>query len=125
MPIKDPTIYPPEWKAFSCYIRFERAENKCECEGECGRAHEWGICGIENGSINERGSIVVLTVAHLDADGDICQCKAETGKKCAIAEHNKAMCQACHLLYDMPHHKRNAAETLKDKKDAQRGLLQI
>lgn len=124
MPIKDPTIYPPEWKAFSCYIRFERAENQCECVGECGREHN-GRCWAINGNPTERGSTVVLTVAHLDADGGPCQCKAETGKKCAIAEHNKAMCQACHLLYDMPHHKRNAAETLMDKKDAQRGLLQI
>lgn len=39
MPIKDPKIYPPYWKMFSEYIRFERAKNRCE------------KCGIRNYSV--------------------------------------------------------------------------
>lgn len=165
MPIKDPTIYPPEWKAFSCFIRYERAELRCECTGECGREHQTIIYGLgtvvserctamngETGKIGRDGiwrnidemhglnsdvgeslyndedifgSKVVLTVAHLDADGGPCQCKATTGKKCATAEHVKGMCQACHLRYDMPHHQRNRAEGIAARKDESRGLLNI
>ncbi len=67
MPIKDPNMYPIEWAIFSFTIRYVRAGGKCE------------RCGIENYSINFRGSKVVLTVAHLDhADGP-CRCKADTG----------------------------------------------
>jgi hypothetical protein len=48
---------------------------------------------------------VVLTVAHLDHQPENC------------ADDNlKAMCQRCHLRYDVPHHQRNAAATRRTKK---------
>ena len=31
--------YPPEWKAFSLRIRFDRARGACECTGDCGQMH--------------------------------------------------------------------------------------
>jgi len=33
----DYSKYPREWRAVSQYIRFERAGNRCECTGQCGK----------------------------------------------------------------------------------------
>lgn len=141
------------FKQFSEYIRFERANNKCE------------QCGAPNGEIIERGFIshvqrvpiwfdgeggtyhaetgeylgcfrsydldltritkIVLTTAHLDFEGGICQCKKIYGIKCAIPSHCKALCQRCHLSTDMPSHIKNRAETLSKRKDESRGLLNL
>ena len=30
--------YPPQWRQILCRIKFERAQGRCECEGECGNA---------------------------------------------------------------------------------------
>ena len=78
-----------------------RAENGCECVGECGRSHShkeiwekgdlvgW-CCGKKNGESYGATKIkVVLTIAHL--------CHRPACKKPA---HLKAMCQGCHLRYD-------------------------
>ena len=137
MPIKYQSIYPPYWKQFSEYIRFERAKGKCE------------ECGLENGAIGYRvegawiyaedylavkagkanfyvttgRTRIVLTVAHLDHDGGICDCKARTGRKCAIPSHVEALCQACHLRMDLPKHIENAKQTRILKNDAKRGLF--
>jgi 5-methylcytosine-specific restriction endonuclease McrA len=58
----------------------QRANNKCE------------ICGIENYTVRENGSRVVLTIAHLD----------HTPENCA-GENLKALCQKCHNKYDAKH----------------------
>jgi hypothetical protein len=50
--------------------------------------------------------MVVLTVAHL---GD------PSPENCAD-DNLKAMCQRCHLRYDMPLHKQNAATTRRAAK---------
>jgi hypothetical protein len=86
--------YPKNWKAISQRIRFERAAGWCEF---CRRA--------EHGKPHPvTGSIVVLTVAHLDHD--------ETHDS---DEDLAAMCQRCHLTYDAPHHAKNAAITRRRK----------
>lgn len=113
MPIKDQSIYPPYWKQFSLYIRKERAGDRCEN----------AACGIENGVYNLRGSLVVLTVAHLDYEGGACDCKARTGRKCARPDHVLALCQACHLRMDLPHHIANRQRAIMEQKDAARRLL--
>lgn len=113
MPIKDPTIYPPYWKQFSLYIRKERAADRCE------------QCDIVNGSINARGSVVVLTAAHLDHAGGACDCKETTGRKCARPDHVLALCQACHLAMDLPKHIERAAETRRIQNDARRPLIAL
>jgi DnaJ-class molecular chaperone len=85
--------YPKEWKAISARIRFERAENMCECSGECGseECQEKG-CHAENGKPHPlTGSKVVLTVAHLDHVPENCG-----------DDNLKAMCQRCHNRYDAP-----------------------
>jgi hypothetical protein len=112
--------YPVNWLEISLRIRFERAQNRCECVGECGRDHEAEIRTLPSGkllkigvdkvttrcpAINTHnhpisGSRVVLTVAHLDHDPSN---SADTNLL--------AMCQRCHLKYDEAHHQRNAAKT--------------
>ncbi len=76
--------YHPKWKLISKLIRFNRAKNHCE------------FCRVPNGSMVKRKSgytKIVLTVAHLDHD------------KSNNRFHNlKALCQRCHLGYDMKRH---------------------
>ena len=87
--------YPKDLKEISLRIRFERAAGWCEfCQiAEHGKPHPI------------TGSIVVLTVAHLDHD----ETSADEGNLAA-------MCQRCHLTYDAPMHKANAARTNRRKK---------
>lgn len=93
--------YPSDWKTISRRIRFERAEGRCECTGECGRGTHDGRCSNIHGQYAySTGSKVVLTVAHLDH----------------TPEHSddsnlRAMCQGCHLHYDRDHHRETAAAT--------------
>lgn len=110
MPIKDASIYPKYWKQFSAYIRFERAGGKCE------------VCGVENYTERD-GSKIVLTVAHLDAEGDVCRCFDDAGFLCANPDHVKAMCQRDHNRYDRPKRNKNARLTAQTKADAARGLF--
>lgn len=96
--------YPKDWPAISLRIR-ERAGNRCECSGECGRFHghycAYKRCTALNGGSHPiTGSRVVLTVAHLD----------HTPENCADG-NLKAMCQRCHLSYDGAHHAQTAKAT--------------
>jgi len=99
--------YPPDWKAISRRIR-ERSGGQCECEGECGlhRTHPGPRRCQERDREPARWAkgIVVLTVAHLNHKPDDCR-----------DENLKAMCNRCHLRYDVPHHKRNAFKTRRAK----------
>lgn len=109
---KQKPTYADGWKEFSRRIRFDRAKEQCECEGECGlhRTHPGPRRCVEmNGQPAKWASgKVMLTVAHLDYIGGPCQCHAETGIKCVIESHVKAMCNRCHLRIDVPQHKANA-----------------
>jgi len=84
MPI-DYSEYPPNWKEIRKRI-LDRANNCCE------------FCGIPNYAIKDNGTKVVLTIAHLDHDK---------------SNHNvsddrlKALCQGCHLKYDLHRHIEN------------------
>ena len=80
--------YPLDWQEISRRIRFERAAGTCEfCRlARHGQPHP------------VTGSTVVLTVAHLD----------HVPKNC-LDDNLAAMCQRCHLTYDQPHHRQNAA----------------
>jgi hypothetical protein len=86
--------YPPDWKENSERIRFQRAGGRCECTGEC-RLHKGRRCVERHGepAVYARGKIV-LTVAHLNHQPEDCR-----------EENLKAMCQRCHLRYDVQHHK--------------------
>lgn len=112
MPIKpeNKKLYPKNWKEIREQI-LKRANNKCE------------FCGVENHSIGYRdykGNFVklnenpkendeddvlnnhifriVLTVAHLDHN-----------PQNNAPENLKALCQKCHLNYDIEHHKETRA----------------
>jgi hypothetical protein len=80
MPI-DYSQYHPKWKLISRLIRFKRAKNKCE----------W--CGVENYTQTEKGSKIVLTVAHIDHD-----------KNNNRFNNLAALCQKCHLKHDINQH---------------------
>lgn len=125
MPI-DYTRYPKDWKAISRRVR-EQAGNKCQ----------W--CGVPNGVIGYRdtkgvfheldeGAIdtaildglrvtkIVLTVAHLGVpkpDGSV----GDKHDKHDVRDENlAALCQKCHLGYDLDDHVRHAAETRRRKR---------
>ncbi|WP_375188435.1 hypothetical protein [Sphingobium yanoikuyae] len=118
MPIKpeNRARYPKDWKKISKRIREERAQGRCECFGECGDhqcsspAHQ-RRCSARNGQEHPvTGSIVVLTVAHLDHTPE------------NVDDANlKAMCQRCHLRYDRFHHATNARKT-RDAKTGQEAM---
>ncbi|WP_262703811.1 MULTISPECIES: hypothetical protein [Streptomyces] len=92
--------YPPDWPQISRRIRFELAIGRCECDGRCGRRHS-GRCTAEHGQPHPAtGSRVVLTVAHLDDIPEHCD-----------DDNLAAMCQACHLAYDVELHATTAART--------------
>jgi len=91
----DRSKYPDDWEEISHYIRFIRAGGRCEgsllypdCRAEHGKPHP------------VTGSIVVLTVAHLDHDPSNND-----------PTNLRAMCQRCHLAHDAELHRRNAART--------------
>jgi 5-methylcytosine-specific restriction endonuclease McrA len=86
--------YPADWPEISFNAR-RRAEWRCE------GSPSYPSCRAVQGSPHPvTGSIVVLTVAHLD----------HTPENVAPA-NLKAWCQRCHLTYDAAHHAQNAAAT--------------
>lgn len=103
----DPKDYPDNWKELRREI-LAACLGKCMCAGECG-AHS-GSCPAHNHELHPTtGSLVVLTIAHLWR-GPCADCHA-AGIKCGIRLHLKAMCQRCHLAYDLPHHIARARRT--------------
>ena len=90
--------YPDNWAELSRWVRFERAGGRCECPGDCGQRHDGGRCSERDGeqALSFRG-LVVLTTAHLDHN-----------THSDDPNNLRAMCQACHLRYDVEHHQRNA-----------------
>jgi hypothetical protein len=101
MPV-DAKKYPKNWKAISAEIR-KRSGGQCECTGECGLHRTTGgprRCMERNGHPAKWAKgMVVLTTAHL------CH-----NPRCARRTHLKAMCQRCHLRYDVALHKQHRRE---------------
>lgn len=122
MPIKPENQhrYPDDWTVVRGRI-LERAEHRCE---ECRVGNHWRGYRLPDGTFVltgfnqrlarvwpplweiqphprcERELEIVLTVAHLDHQPENC------------AEENlRALCQRCHLAYDLLHHLRTAYET--------------
>lgn len=116
-----PERYPTNWPAIRAAIR-ARAEEQCECVGECGGSHLGGRCDAPNGALIVRdrrtpaqwrehacgalcmgedcGSTkVVLTVAHLDHD-----------EQNNDPSNLRALCQRCHLALDRADNARRARE---------------
>jgi hypothetical protein len=100
--------YPADWPTIRVHI-LQRAGGRCECAGECGLhcTHPGPRrCTERDGEPAQWATgTVVLTVAHLDHQPEHC---AETNLK--------AMCQRCHLRYDVDHHRQSAARTRRAQK---------
>ena len=98
MPI-DYKNYCSDWKLRSHFIRLYRAKNRCE---ECGA---WNYSFLDKHTreltdpTDPNAIRIVLTTAHLDHD---------------ISNNSfynlKAMCQRCHIHYDIPQRKRSRSK---------------
>ena len=135
MPIRDKSVYPPNWKAISKRIRFERANGHCEwCHAPHGRTilrstkdpAQYVILGeadyyylTSDGvplrdlppdfeDTGENGVKVILTVAHIDHD-------TTNNDDSNLA----ALCQRCHLRHDAKFHAQNASVTRSQKRRTQ------
>jgi|SRR6185369_17923719 5-methylcytosine-specific restriction endonuclease McrA len=85
--------YPPDWDEMSLRLR-----------NEVGWCCEW--CGAKYGEPHpETGSIVVLSVAHLNHD-------TTQNERDNLA----VLCARCHLRYDAKYHAANAKRTRQRKK---------
>lgn len=94
--------YPADWADIALRVKAE-AGWRCECPGDCGRGpghlEGTGRCVEHHGQIARGGSrvhTIVLTTAHLDHQPENC-----------ARENLRAMCQGCHLHYDLEHHRRS------------------
>lgn len=142
MPI-DYSRYPSDWQA----IR-ERIMERATAPDGVARC-EW--CGVENHALiqrdprngeryrvlgdmeaegavldGERVTLVVLTIAHLGTGHPDGRPGDRHDKHDCRDENLAALCQRCHLLYDLDDHIRHAAETRRRKRiDAgQRSFLE-
>lgn len=110
MPIRPENLarYPKNWKQVRAQI-LERAGNRCEwcglenyicgTRGKDGEFTKLEGMALETASLDgERITKIILTVAHLD----------HTPENCDL-ENLAALCQRCHLNYDMEQHIKNRA----------------
>ncbi|HEX9005434.1 MAG TPA: hypothetical protein VGB07_36340 [Blastocatellia bacterium] len=100
-------LYPPDWKAISRRIRFERAGGKCERCGAPNRhwrrsdadglffqtAEDAALFAVNIHEDDAVISRIILTTAHLNHD--------PTDNR---EENLAALCQRCHLAHDLKHH---------------------
>lgn len=108
----DISLYPENWIAISHRIRFVRAEGRCECTGECGQHTD--RCDARHGEPHPvTGSKVVLTTAHMGTD------TGDKHDKMDVRDENlKAMCQRCHLIFDLNDHIEHSKATRTNKERA-------
>ena len=95
-------FYGKDWQKLSASIRQERAQNHCE------------FCGAENHKPHPiTRSKVILTVAHLDQN-------PENNDPANL----RALCQRCHLSWDVTHHQQSA-RTTRHKKRLAAGQIEL
>ncbi len=117
-------LYPPDWQEISHRIRFVRAEGRCET---CRRPHGRMVYCLPDGRWYDSDldtwvtglgdevatpevpdlmamkiTRVVTAAAHLDHDPTHCD-----------DANLKAMCQRCHLIHDLAHHRWQRRLTLR------------
>jgi len=96
MPIRADNIgrYPANWDELSHQV-------KCSAQWECEGSPMYPACRARHGEPHPvTGSLVILTVAHLDHNPENCH-----------RSNLRAWCQRCHLTYDAIEHAKNAAGT--------------
>ena len=111
------SLYPPDWEAISLFVRVDRAHHQCECTGECGLHLPTGFASSHTPKsmiqprrcreINKQraqffNGRVILTAAHT------CNCYPI----CGNVEHILAMCQRCHLRFDIFRHRDSRLRTM-------------
>src|SRR3990167_9714971 len=109
MPIKDRSRYPKDWSLISVRIK-DRARWLCECKGECGLHPNVRCIELHKQKAKFAKGKIILTVAHLNHKPEDCR-----------EENLRAMCQRCHLRYDLSLHIVNARKT-RDAKNPQMKL---
>jgi len=91
-------LYAENWEQISHTI-------KCRAGWQCEGSQAYRGCRARQYYPHPRtGSRVILTVAHLDHN-----------PQNNDPENLRAMCQRCHLTYDIAHHLRTAALTRREK----------
>ncbi len=95
--------YPPDWPQLAADVR-QRSQGRCECVGECGQ-HLGQRCleRHRHPARTFRGR-VYLAAAHLNWD--------PADRRLELL---RALCQACHLRYDRPQHRRTAASRCEQR----------
>ena len=111
--------YPPNWTELRAAV-LERAENRCECRGECGHPHRAGGEGLPEGRCSaphgqtifrERANLPVwydednAPFVWLEIDLKRLKCVLTTAHLDHDTTHNglenlRAFCQYCHFAYD-------------------------
>lgn len=114
--------YPENWEALREQV-LQRAGYRCECLGECGRAHDGGRCRQLHGQRSLFSTMeIVLTAVHL-CTGETCDDQTKTTRKCGKLEHLKARCQACQRKLDLPIQLTNRRAIRQERKDQARRLF--
>lgn len=105
--------YPPNWKTEIRPAVLERAKNKCEHCGVVNYSLIWRFGkgdadwiywpeGMESEEwtfeLQRKSTKIILTIAHLDHDKE---------NHDVDLTRLAALCQRCHLRYDLKHHIRN------------------
>lgn len=99
--------YPRTWKAISKFIRFYRAEGRCE----------W--CGAVNGKPHPlTGGIVTLTVHHIGIDKPDGRPGDRHDKMDCRLANLAALCNRCHWIADWDIHYAKAIAAKRQKRIA-------
>ena len=91
--------YAPFWRQFSDWVRLDRANQRCECSGQCGLHRGKRCIEAHHRPARYAHGLIRLTVAHL------CTC----WPPCTHPSHVMAACQRCHLRIDRFAHARARA----------------
>lgn len=116
MPIRpeNAALYPDNWDEIADYIKWDRAEGRCECDGRCGDPHCHGLkhgrCNAKHGEPHPvNGKKTVLTCAHLD-DRNPANCDED---------NLGGYCARCHIIYDREQHAESRKETMAKRQAAE------
>ena len=90
--------YPPGWRQFSAWVRHVRAQDRCECVGQC-RMHRPNPQPRRCVEVHRRPAIWARGTIHLTVH-HLCNCDPP----CLDPAHVLAMCQRCHLRADLARH---------------------
>ena len=111
MPI-DYSEYPPNWFTEIRPRILARAGQVIGANGDLVEEAVCEWCGVKNHQPRNGGSMVVLTIAHIDHDKENFE---------VADDRLAALCQSCHLKYDAPRHH----EKRRQRMDREKGQLQL